>query len=219
VVKVGEGMIVIVDYGMGNLRSVEKGFLRVGYSAMVSSSAKDIENAKGIVLPGVGAFGDCIRNLEKLGLIEVIKEGIYGGKWFLGICLGYQVLFEESEEFVRTRGMGIFKGRVKRFEAEMRDEEGGFLKVPHIGWNQVEVVKAHPIFEGIESGDYFYFVHSYYVEPMDKELILTTTDYGVRFASGIASKNVIAFQFHPEKSQSKGLVLLKNFAKLVYDKG
>ncbi len=212
---------MIVDYGMGNLRSVEKAFHKLGYSAQISSQPNDVKKAQGLVLPGVGAFKDCIENLKKMGLIESLVEFIHSGKPFLGICLGYQILFTESEEFGPCPGLGIFKGKVKRFPEDMPDpdaEKGGVLKVPHMGWNQIWIVKEHPVLEGIPSGSYFYFVHSYYVEPEDKAIIATETEYGIKFASSIAYENIFACQFHPEKSQRRGLKLLDNFAKLVYKK-
>lgn len=215
-------MIVVVDYGMGNLRSVEKAFLKLGRQVKVSSSPKDVDKAKGIVLPGVGAFPDCMKNLKKFNLVEPILEGIKQGKPFLGICLGYQLLFEESDEFGPSKGLGVFKGRVKRFSDKMPDPDapkGAFLKVPHMGWNRVQIKNSHPVLEGIEAGSYYYFVHSYYVDPDDKSLIATGTDYGIEFASSIARDNVFASQFHPEKSQKKGLKLLDNFANLVEKKG
>ena len=215
-------MIVVVDYGMGNLRSVEKAFLKLGHRVKVTSSPKEVEQAKGIVLPGVGAFPDCMKNLQKLELVGPILEAIRSGKPFLGICLGYQLLFEESDEFGPSKGLGIFKGGVKRFSDKMPDPDapkGAFLKVPHMGWNKVEVKKAHPVLEGIGSGSFYYFVHSYYVDPEDKSLIATSTDYGTEFASSIAQGNIFASQFHPEKSQKKGLKLLDNFANLVEKSG
>lgn len=209
--------ILIIDYGMGNLRSVEKAFESLGYVVEVSGEGFAFERADGIVLPGVGAFPDCIKNLEERGLIERIKEWVKAGRPFLGICLGYQILFEESEEFGRSKGLGIFGGRVKRFREDMRDPdfEDAFLKVPHMGWNQIEKKKEHPVLEGIGSGASFYFVHSYYVEPLDKGLITTETSYGISFASSIGEGKVFACQFHPEKSQRNGLALLKNFGKMV----
>jgi imidazole glycerol-phosphate synthase subunit HisH len=215
-------MIVVVDYGMGNLRSVEKAFLKLGHRVKVTSSPKEVEQADGIVLPGVGAFPDCMKNLQKFELINPIRDGIKSGRPFLGICLGYQLLFEESDEFGPCKGLGIFKGRVKRFSDKMPDPDaakGAFLKVPHMGWNRVEVKKPHPVLEGIESGSFYYFVHSYYVDPEDRSLIATSTDYGIEFASSIAKDNVFASQFHPEKSQKKGLKLLGNFAGLVEKSG
>ena len=211
-------MIVVVDYGMGNLRSVEKAFLKLGRHVKVSGSPGDVEKAKGIVLPGVGAFPDCMKNLQKFKLTNPILEGIRQGKPFLGICLGYQLLFEESDEFGPCKGLAVFKGRVKRFPDKMPDPDAkkdAFLKVPHMGWNRVQIQKQHPVLAGIEPGSFFYFVHSYYVEPGDKSLIATSTDYGIEFASSIAKDNLFASQFHPEKSQKKGLKLLDNFADLV----
>jgi len=209
-------MLVLVDYGMGNLRSVEKAFLKLGYRIKVSSSASEVENASAIVLPGVGAFPDCVKNLDRFGLITPLLNAIKQGKPFLGICLGYQVLFEESEEFGPCQGLGVFAGKVKRFSDHMPDpgsKNGAFLKVPHMGWNAVKVRKKHPALDSIDSGSFFYFVHSYYVAPADQSLVATVTDYGIDFASSIARDNVIATQFHPEKSQHKGLKLLDNFAK------
>jgi imidazole glycerol-phosphate synthase subunit HisH len=209
-------MIAVVDYGMGNLRSVEKAFLKLGHRVKVTSLPKEVEAAEAIVLPGVGAFPDCMKNLKKYELIDPILQGIKSGKPFLGICLGYQLLFEESDEFGPSRGLGIFKGKVKRFNEKMPDPDanGAFLKVPHMGWNKVEIKQKHPVLEGIESGSFYYFVHSYYVDPDDKSLIATTTDYGIEFASSIAKGNIFASQFHPEKSQKKGLKLLDNFARM-----
>jgi len=200
-------MIAIVDYGMGNLRSVEKGFKKVGVDAMVTSSPKDVENAKGVVLPGVGAFRDCIRNLTDLSLTETIAKSIQKGKPYLGICLGLQVLFSESEEFGRCKGLDIFRGKVVRFQ--IRE------KVPHMGWNNVRIVNKPPIFSEVPDDAFFYFVHSYYVVPDDKGIIASTTDYGVSFTSMIWKDNVFATQFHPEKSQNLGLKVLAGFGEFV----
>ncbi len=209
-------MILIIDYGMGNLRSVEKAFQKLGFPAKVSNSKAELEKAEGIVLPGVGAFADCIKNLQGLGLIEPIVKWIKADRPFLGICLGYQILFEDSEEFGLTKGLGIFKGRVKKFSEAMPDPSspGAFLKVPHMGWNQVRIMKDCPVLQGIESGSSYYFVHSFYPAPEDKSLIATETEYGIKFASSIAQGNLFACQFHPEKSQAKGLALLKNFGRM-----
>lgn len=210
-------MIVVVDYGMGNLRSVEKAFQKLGHEVKVTGSARELEDARGVVLPGVGAFPDCIRNLERFGLVKPILNAIKSGKPFLGICLGYQMLFEESEEFGPAEGLAVFKGKVKRFSDKMLDPSSGadaFLKVPHVGWNAVQVKKSHPVLQGIDSGSFYYFVHSYYVDPADKSMVTTTTDYGIDFASSIGKDNVFATQFHPEKSRQKGLQLLGNFAKM-----
>lgn len=201
-------MIAIVDYGMGNLRSVEKGFLKVGVDAKIVSDPKSIDNTPGIVLPGVGAFRDCIRNLTDANLTDAIVRSIQKGKPFLGICLGLQVLFSESEEFGICRGLDVFRGRVVRFPE-------GELKVPHMGWNNVKIKKRPPIFDGIPDDSFFYFVHSFYVAPQDRDVIATTTEYGLGFASMVWRDNIFATQFHPEKSQELGLRILKGFGDFV----
>jgi glutamine amidotransferase len=200
-------MIAIVDYGMGNLRSVEKGFQKVGINALVVSKAQEIDDAKAVVLPGVGAFRDCMRNLEEKSLIEPILRSIKRGKPYLGICLGLQVLFAESEEFGAHRGLGIFQGKVVRFHTD--------LKVPHMGWNTVHLVRRPSLFEGINDASFFYFVHSYYVVPEDDSVIAAKTEYGTEFVSMAWRENVFATQFHPEKSQDDGLRILKNFGNVV----
>jgi len=200
-------MIAIVDYGMGNLRSVEKGFKKVGVDAKVTSSPKDVENASAVVLPGVGAFRDCIRNLTDLSLTEAIANSIKKGKPYLGICLGLQVLFSESEEFGRCKGLDIFRGKVVRFQISE--------KVPHMGWNNVKIVRRPPILSVVPDDSFFYFVHSYYVVPDDGDVIAATTDYGVNFTSMIWKDNVFATQFHPEKSQNLGLKVLAGFGEFV----
>lgn len=198
-------MIAIIDYGMGNLRSVSKAFEAVGHQAVVTRDARVIGNASHVVLPGVGAFGDCMANIEQYGLVEPIRTAIRSGKPFLGICLGLQVLFTESEEFGPHKGLDIIPGMVRRFEG------GQALKVPHIGWNQVHVQRNCPLFDGIADGADWYFVHSYFVEPSDKQLAATTTTYGIPFVSSVWKDNIVACQFHPEKSQAVGLRLIKNF--------
>lgn len=198
-------MIAIVDYGMGNLRSVEKGFQKVGAPAFVTSDAARIDNARAVVLPGVGAFRDCIRNLTDLSLTEAIIRSIRAGKPYLGICLGLQVLFSESEEFGRCAGLDIFRGKVVRFR------QG--LKVPHMGWNTVDLAGKPPIFAGIDDHAFFYFVHSYYVVPEDRTIVAATTEYGGQFTSMVWKDNVFATQFHPEKSQGIGLKVLAGFAE------
>ncbi len=203
-------MIAIVDYDMGNLRSVEKAFLKLGLEAKVTRSPKEILNASHIVLPGVGAFKDCMRNLDQYGLIDPLLKSIEAGKPFLGICLGLQLLFEESTEFGVHKGLGVLKGRVVRFPSA--GAEG--LKVPHMGWNSINKKKESPLMNGITEGEYFYFVHSYYAAPDDAGATLTTTDYGLDFVSSIAKDNITACQFHPEKSQKAGLRVLKNFGSL-----
>ena len=198
-------MIAIIDYGMGNLRSVSKAFEAVGHQAAVTRDPSVIGDASHVVLPGVGAFGECMANIEQYGLVEPTRKAIQSGKPFLGICLGLQLLFTESEEFGIHKGLGIIPGRVRRFDIDPA------LKVPHMGWNQVVIQRACPLFEGIADGDYWYFVHSYYVEPDDLQVAATTTTYGLPFVSSIWRDNVLACQFHPEKSQAVGLRLIKNF--------
>ncbi len=200
-------MIAIVDYGMGNLRSVEKGFLKVGVNAKVVSDSKAVDNADAVVLPGVGAFRDCMKNLEEMSLTEPILRSIQKGKPYLGICLGLQVLFTESEEFGIHKGFDILKGTVVRFQIN--------LKVPHMGWNNAKIQRRPPIFDGIQDEAFFYFVHSFYVVPADNNVIATTTDYGVTFTSMVWKENIFATQFHPEKSQETGLRILKNFGDFV----
>lgn len=199
-------MIAIIDYGMGNLRSVQKGFERVGCHAQVSRDRGQITSARGVVLPGVGAFSACMENLRRFGLVEPIREVVRQRRPFLGICLGFQLLFTESEEFGPQKGLDLFPGKVVAF----RSDNG--LKVPHMGWNRVEKKKESPFLEGIAGGDYVYFVHSFYVVPKDDSLVATTTTYGTPFVSSIATDHLFACQFHPEKSQEIGLRLLANFA-------
>jgi len=200
-------MIAIIDYGMGNLRSVEKGFLKVGVDAKVVTDPRSVNDAEAIVLPGVGAFRDCMKNLDQMKLIEPILKSVRNGKPYLGICLGLQMLFTESEEFGVYKGLDVLKGKVVRFQVD--------LKVPHMGWNTVRLLKKPPIFDGIKDGSYFYFVHSYYVAPDDEGIIAGITDYGMTFTSMVWKDNIIATQFHPEKSQETGLKILKNFGDFV----
>lgn len=201
-------MIAIVDYGMGNLRSVEKGFLKVGVDARIVTTAQAVEDARGVVLPGVGAFRDCMRNLTDMNLTHSIVRAVEKGKPYLGICLGLQVLFSESEEFGHCYGLDLLRGKVLRFT---HDD----LKVPHMGWNGIRILRRPPVLEGIPDGGYFYFVHSYYVAPEDQAVLATATDYGIEFTSMIWKDNVFATQFHPEKSQALGLTILKNFGDFV----
>lgn len=203
-------MIAIIDYDMGNLRSVQKAFEKIGATAAATRDPKIIKDASRVVLPGVGAFKDCMKNLEDYGLIDPILKAIESGKPFLGICLGLQLLFEESMEFGTHKGLGVIKGKVVRFPATDNPE----FKVPHMGWNEIKKEKDSPILGGISDKSYFYFVHSYYAVPDDKAVILTSTDYDVNFTSSIAKDNIMACQFHPEKSQQVGLKLLKNFNEL-----
>jgi glutamine amidotransferase len=208
-------MIAIVDYGMGNLRSVHKAVEQVGGAAQVIPDPQGIKDASKIILPGVGAFRDCMHNLASRGLLEPLVKAIAAGKPFLGICLGLQLLFDESDEFGTYRGMGILPGKVTRFPDAITDSEDATpLPIPHMGWNTIEIKKDTPLFAGIESGSYFYFVHSYYAIPADPRDIAATTPYGIEFACAVQRANISAVQFHPEKSQEKGLRLLKNFVRL-----
>jgi imidazole glycerol-phosphate synthase subunit HisH len=211
-----KSMIAIIDYGMGNIRSVEKGFLKIGADVKITSDPKVIADASGVVLPGVGAFRDCMANLDKLKLIDVIKKEIDKGKPFLGICLGLQLLFSESEEFGICKGLDIFPGRVARFNFDaLPASPSGKLKIPHMGWNTAKIVRRPPIFDEIPDESYFYFVHSFYVIPEDMGITATTTDYGINFVSMIWKDNVFATQFHPEKSQKMGLKILRGFNSFV----
>ncbi|HHW13646.1 MAG TPA: imidazole glycerol phosphate synthase subunit HisH [Firmicutes bacterium] len=208
---------------MGNLRSVAKACARAGFPAEPTDRPETVRKAPGVILPGVGAFGAAMENLEQTGLREAVREAAAeaaaGGRPFLGLCLGLQLLFAESEESFggrNPRGLGVFPGRVVRFRAEDLQTAAGNLKVPQMGWNTVSFRRGHPVLQGVPEGAYFYFVHSYYVEPADHGLTLTTTEYGVTFTSGIARGSAVAFQFHPEKSSTVGLTLLANFGRLVY---
>ncbi len=209
-------MIAIIDSGIANLRSVEKGFARLGVSAEIVETPQRLAEAAGIVLPGVGAFADGIAKLRSHGFIEPLQRAIEKGTPVLGICLGLHFLFSESEEFGRHRGLDLLPGRVRRFAADMPDPRlpGTRLKVPHMGWNQVRIERDAPIFRGLPAEPYFYFVHSYYVEPAAPEVTAATAEYGVRFTAAIWRDNLFATQFHPEKSQALGLKLLENFAAL-----
>ena len=202
-------MIAIIDYGIGNLRSVQKGFERAGHEAVVTSDAKTILSASKVVLPGVGAFPDCMRNLREYGLIDAVQQSIRSGKPFLGICLGVQLLFTESEEFGISKGLDIIKGRVVRFKGPAFDT----LKVPHMGWNSLSIKRRPPALQDLPDGSYVYFVHSFHVVPEDRNVIATTTDYGMEFVSSIWKDNIFATQFHPEKSQTLGLSILKRFGE------
>src|SRR5262245_49487577 len=204
-------MIAIIDYGMGNLRSVEKGVARAGYPTLVTSEPAKILSADGIVLPGVGAFGACMENLETRGLVDTIRAAVESGRPFLGICLGLQLLFDESEEFGPIAGLGILPGRVVRFGGLELDG----LKIPQMGWNRLRIAQPVPELDGIDDGAYVYFVHSYYAVPADPALTVASTEYGVEFAAAVAWKNVFACQFHPEKSQAVGLRILENFVARV----
>lgn len=201
-------MITIVDYGMGNLRSVQKAFERLGFEAAITDDAAAVRAATKLVLPGVGAFADAMCGLESRGLVEPVVQHIASGRPFLGICLGLQLLFEKSYEGGEHAGLGVLRGEVVRFASQPG------LKVPHMGWNQLRVRKPSPFLNGIEDGDAVYFVHSYYVVPTDPELTATETHYAAPFTSSISHDNLFATQFHPEKSQRVGLQMLRNFATL-----
>ena len=200
-------MIAIVNYGLGNLHSVQKAVANVGGAVLVTDDAQEIMDADKVILPGVGAFADGMKGLESRGLVSVVQKVAAQGKPLLGICLGMQLLFEESEEQGQYQGLGLLAGKVVLFQ-----HPG--VKVPQIGWNQVQVRKPSSLLGGIKDGDYFYFNHGYYCLPEDANDVLTMTDYGVRFASSVERENIIGVQFHPEKSQQRGLHILKNFVEL-----
>ncbi len=205
-------MIAIIDYGVGNLKSVQKAFDALGYSAIVSTDPKVVLEADKVVLPGVGAFAKSMENLNRAGMAPVVREVVHSGRPFLGICLGLQMLFEESSESFGDHeclspGLGIFPGQVLRFPASD-------LKVPQIGWNQIKKHQDTPLLHGVPDGSFVYFVHSYYVKPANPGITACTTDYGFAYCSGITYENVTAFQFHPEKSSQVGLRILKNFGEL-----
>ena len=197
-------MIAIIDYGMGNLRSVQKAFEKVGAEAQVTQDAQTIRNATKVVLPGVGAMQPAMERLQSLGLVPVLKEVIQNGKPFLGICLGLQLLFDKSDEGGLVPGLGILGGSVERFTS---------LKVPHMGWNQLKIKQDCPLLKGITEGSDVYFCHSYFVKPVEP-IAATITDYGIDFTSSIAKGNIFGVQFHPEKSQAVGLQILKNFTDI-----
>jgi len=198
--------ITIIDYGVGNLRSVEKAFAATDCEAIVSSKETDLRAAQKLVLPGVGAFGACMRALSERGFDELVRERVEAGTPLLGVCVGMQILFEESDEFGATPGLGLLPGRVRRFSDE--------LVVPHVGWNRIQQRQSHGLFDGVANGSFFYFVHSYYCEPEDKSVVAGETEYGSNYASVVAKDNICGVQFHPEKSQDAGLRLLQNFARL-----
>jgi glutamine amidotransferase len=201
-------MIAIIDYQMGNLRSVQKAFERVGHAAEIVNEPEKIAAADKVILPGVGAFGDAIAELRRRELVEPIREAIASGKPFLGICLGLQLLFDVGYEGGRHEGLGILRGEVRRFDLPPE------FKVPHMGWNECRIRRPAPILKGIAEGTHVYFVHSYYVVPADPEVVAIESDYGSPFCAMIWRDNLFATQFHPEKSQDQGLRMLKNFAEL-----
>jgi glutamine amidotransferase len=207
-------MITIIDYEMGNLRSVEKAFEKLGFAARVSADPQDIKSAAKVVLPGVGAFRDCIHNLRRGGFVAPLLEHVAAGKPLLGICVGMQMLFDESEEFGRHRGLGLIPGKVLRFPAGMV-ENGERLKVPHMGWNTIRLKQSSPILADIAEGSYVYFVHSYYCAAENPADVAASCTYGeIEFCESVWHDNILATQFHPEKSQKIGLQIFKNFGEL-----
>ncbi len=209
--------IAIIDYGMGNLRSVEKALQRVGAEAGIIDSPEAAARAKGLVLPGVGAFGQAMDRLSEAGLDRVVREWLAADRPFLGICLGLQLLFTESEEFGPVRGLDLVPGRVVRFRGKQYEQQGDKpgLKVPHMGWNSLEVAKPHPVVANLPPGAMAYFVHSYYCVPDDAEWTTVVTEHGIEFTSAVSRRNMFASQFHPEKSGDVGLQMLTNFVGLV----
>lgn len=207
-------MINIIDYEMGNLRSVEKAFEKLGFEARVSANPEDIKTADKVVLPGVGAFRDCINNLREGGFVEPLLAHVEAGKPLLGICVGMQMLFDESEEFGRHKGLGLIPGKVVRFPSGMMEGDER-LKVPHMGWNNISLKKASPIFNGVKDDSFVYFVHSYYCDAENSEDVAASCTYGaVEFCASLWRDNIMASQFHPEKSQDIGLQIFKNFGEL-----
>jgi len=198
--------VAIVDYGVGNLRSVEKAFAATGHSAIVTNDQNELLRASRLVLPGVGAFGACMKALREHGLAELVVELAHAGTPLLGVCVGMQMLFEESDEFGKTNGLGLVRGRVRRFSEE--------LVVPQVGWNRIHQLRQHSIFTEVDDEAFCYFVHSYFCEPANETVVIGSTEYGVNYASVIAQDNVCGVQFHPEKSQAVGLQMLSNFARI-----
>lgn len=202
-------MIAIIDYGAGNILSVQKALDHIGCENVVTSDANIIAAADGAVLPGVGSFGDAMEHLAASGLVAAVKEFAASGKPFLGICLGLQVLFDASEESPDASGLSLMSGKVKRFPSDMG------LKIPHIGWNSIEYDRTCPLFKGLNDNPYVYFVHSYYLEAEEENVVSAVAEYGIRFHAAVWKDNVFATQFHPEKSGSVGLQILRNFAGLI----
>lgn len=201
-------MIAIIDYGAGNLQSVKKAFDFIGAESVITDNPEIIKDCDRILLPGVGSFGDAMESMTEKNLVEVIRNEALSGKPFLGICLGLQLLFEESEESPGVKGLGIFKGKIKKFPAHMG------LKIPHIGWNSLLIKQKDTLFKGIPENSYVYFVHSYYLHAEDENEIATVTNYGIDFHSAVGKDNIFATQFHPEKSGDVGLQILRNFASM-----
>ena len=199
-------MIAIIDYGAGNLRSVVNAISRLGYQPRITSNPSEVINAQAVILPGVGAAADTMGNLERLGLATSISQLIAEGRFFFGVCIGLQILFNGTEEGGWHKCLGVIPGQARKLPSG--------LKIPHMGWNQVKQMVSHQVFDGIPDGANFYFVHSYYVEPDDKSLVIGETDYGIKICSVIARGNLIATQFHPEKSGEFGLRMYNNFIKM-----
>ncbi len=197
--------VAIIDYGVGNLRSVEKAFAATGCEAIISADESELRNAQRLVLPGVGAFAACMKALTERGFDRLVREKARGGTPLLGVCVGMQLLFDESVEFGATSGLGLLRGRVRRF--------GDDLVVPHVGWNRIHQKQPHVLFDGIADGSFCYFVHSFYCEPADESVVAGQTEYGACYASVVAERNICGVQFHPEKSQDVGLRMLKNFGR------
>jgi glutamine amidotransferase len=206
----GNKRVIILDYGAGNLRSVERAVEHVGFTPDVSSDARALDDADAVVMPGVGAAADTMRHLQEGGFVQPLRAYIAAGRPFLGVCMGLQALMTVSEEGGEHPCLDIVPGRVRRF-ASNGTTNGARLKIPHMGWNAVTQVREHAVFAGIEDNSYFYFVHSYFADPEDESLVISRTEYGVPFASAIARDNVVATQFHPEKSGEAGLQIYRNF--------
>lgn len=203
-------MIAIIDYKAGNLASVARAINHLGFECRITNNLKEIARAEKLIFPGVGSAGQAMKDLKKMDLDKAILDYYKSGRPFLGICLGTQVILDDSEEN-ETACLGLMSGSVRRFSSPLRSNNGNVLKVPHMGWNEVELKTSHPVFEGVARGSEFYFVHSYFPAPKNKDTIIGTTDYGINFASVLGYKNLIAVQFHPEKSGKPGLTILKNF--------
>lgn len=201
-------MIALIDYGAGNIQSVYKALKYIGCDCVITSDKKEILSADKAILPGQGAFGDCMSSITESGIKETVLEFISSGKPFLGICVGLQLLFEESEESKDTKGLGVFKGKIRRIP------NGEGLKIPHMGWNSLEIKKNDALYKGIGNGAYVYFIHSYYLDCADKSIVSSQTDYGVKIDASISRGNVFATQFHPEKSGDVGIKMLRNFVNI-----
>ncbi len=205
-------MIAILDYKAGNLTSVERALKHMGFPCTITNSHEEIRRAERVIFPGVGAAGKSMESLGELGLDTLLHELFASGVPILGICVGLQVLFDFSEEN-NTRCLGILPGEVRRFPEQIHSDDGRLLKIPHMGWNEASFISDHPVFRGIPEGSEFYFVHSYYPHPAEREMTAATTSYGIEFASAVAYRNLAAVQFHPEKSGKPGLMLLENFCR------